>query len=268
MSCKYPVITLLTDFGIKDAYVSTMKGIILQICPAVKIIDVSHNIPRHNVIYGSFLLLGASPYFPSGTIHVAVVDPGVGTARRRIVIQGRHSFYVGPDNGILSLSARKEGIKLAVEVREKRFMLPQISNTFEGRDVFAPISAYLARGTEIQEFGPEIKDLEELTLKEAIFSEEKILGEILHIDTFKNIITNIPKNLLNEAKITENTLLRVSVGKNSQLMRFCKAYGEVPAKMPLIIIGSSDFLEIAVNQGSASILFKAKIGDDVIVVPY
>lgn len=263
LSRKHPVITLLTDFGTKDAYVSAMKGVILRLCPEAKIIDVSHDVPRHDVKYGSFLLLEASYYFPIGTIHVAVVDPDVGTARRRIVVQGKRSFYVGPDNGILSLAVGREGIRMAVDAREKRFMLPRISRTFEGRDVFAPISAYLARGTEIREFGPEISDLIKLPLKDVRVAKGKISGEVLHIDVFGNIVTNIPKNLLKKAEITVNTLLRVSVGNNSHLMRFCRAYGEVSVAMPLVIIGSGDFLEVSVNQGSAEALFNTRVGDAV-----
>lgn len=263
MGSKYHIITLLTDFGTRDAYVSAIKGVILQLCPEAKIVDISHDVPTYDVKYGAFLLFQASSYFPEGTIHMAVVDPGVGTTRRRIIVQGRRSFYVGPDNGVLSLAAEREGIVRTVEVREKKFMLPQVSNTFEGRDVFAPISAYLAKGVNIAEFGPEINGFIKLPLKDAKVVDGKIIGEVLHIDGFGNIVTNIQKNLLEEAKILEDASLKVLVDKHSRIMRFCRAYGEVSASVPLMIIGSSGFLEFSVNQGSAKELFKARVGDAV-----
>ena len=261
MEKDYPIITLLTDFGTRDAYVSAMKGVMLRMCPTARIVDVSHDVPKYDIKYGALLLLQAAPYFPEGTIHVTVIDPSVGTARRRIIVQGRRSLYVGPDNGVLLLAAEREGVMKAVEVKEERFMLPYVSKTFEGRDVFAPVSAYLASGVKIDEFGPEIHNLVKLSFIEPKIADGKIVGEILHIDSFGNIVTNIQRDLLDNARIVEGIPLKVMVGKHSNVMIFCRAYGEVSAGMPLIIVGSSGFLEVSVNQGSARELFKAKVGD-------
>ena len=150
------VISLLTDFGFKDAYVGTMKGIILRICPTATLVDISHDLSKYDILEGAYNLAQASPYFPEGTIHLAVVDPGVGTTRRRLIIKGSRCLYVGPDNGILSLAAKIEGVVKVVEIRNEAYMLQHFSRTFEGRDVFAPAAAHLANGVNIDEFGPKI----------------------------------------------------------------------------------------------------------------
>jgi hypothetical protein len=207
---SYPIITLLTDFGTKDAFVGVMKGIMLGICPEAKIVDVSHEVPKYNVKYGAFLLSQVAPYFPEGTVHVAVIDPGVGTSRRRIILRGRWGVYVGPDNGVFSLVIEKEGIVNAVEIRDKRFMLPHVSSTFEGRDVFAPVSAYLAKGVKVEEFGPEVHDLIRFPMVKVETIDETVIGEIIHIDSFGNIITNIQRDSLKDRKIVEGASLKIT----------------------------------------------------------
>lgn len=257
------IITLLTDFGIRDAYVGAMKGIILSICPTVEIIDVSHEVPRHDIRRGAFLLSQVSPYFPKGTIHLVVIDPGVGTARRRIVVEGKRCLYVGPDNGVLLLAANAEGIEKAVEIKRERFMLSNPSTTFEGRDIFAPVAAYLAKGITIEDLGPKIQGFVELFFAEPTVKEDRIFGEVIHIDWFGNIVTNISRRMLENFKVVEGVYLEVHLSGLSKVMRLCKAYEEVPVKFPLIIIGSSDFLEVSVNQGSAVERFKTVVGSKI-----
>jgi len=140
-----PIVTLLTDFGLKDPYVAEMKAVILSICPEAWIVDVSHMVKKFDVRMGAFILAQAAPYFPAGTVHVAVVDPGVGTERRPIIVEAKRSFYVGPDNGVLMLSAKREGILHIYEIKNRKYMLQKISRTFHGRDVFSPVAAHLAR---------------------------------------------------------------------------------------------------------------------------
>ncbi|MFQ6077455.1 MAG: S-adenosyl-l-methionine hydroxide adenosyltransferase family protein [Candidatus Bathyarchaeia archaeon] len=260
-SLPHPIITLLTDFGTKDAYVAAMKGAILQICPEARVVDISHAVNKFDIRHGAFLLAQASPYFPDGTIHVAVVDPGVGTERRRIIIQGRRSRYVGPDNGVLLMAARREGIERAVEITNPRYMLPNPSRTFEGRDIFAPASAYLAMGTDLDEFGGEVQDLVQPPFVEARVRRGKVVGEVIHIDGFGNVITNISELLLRGMGVAEGTSIGVRLGERVEALRFCGAYGEAPVGVPILVIGSSSLLEVSVNQGDASVLFKASAGD-------
>lgn len=261
MDKKYSLITLITDFGTKDAFVGTMKGVILSICPDVEIVDISHEVPKYNIRYGAFLLSQVAPYYPEGTIHMVVIDPGVGISRRRIIVKGEHCLYVGPDNGVFSFVMEKERVVKAVEITDKRFMLPPVSSTFEGRDVFAPVAAYLAKGVKLEEFGSEIQDLVRLPIARVETIDETITGEIIHIDSFGNIVTNIQRDSLNESKIVEGSFLKITTEKGSNVVAFCKTYSEVPTGELLTIIGSCGFLEIAVNQGSAEALLKTEIGN-------
>jgi len=211
------IITLLTDFGSQDAYVSSMKGVILGIYPEAVIVDISHNVRKFDVRQGAFLLHQAAAYFPKGTIHMAVIDPGVGTDRRRIIIKGKRCLFVGPDNGVLSLAVQREGFVKGVEIREKRFMLPNPSTTFDGRDVFAPASAHLACGVV----------------------------------------------LLSSFNVVEGEVFQVKVAKDCARMTFSRTYGNVPVGTPVMVVGSGDFVEISVNRGDASDLFKAAVGSQI-----
>jgi len=262
-----PIITLLTDFGLGDAYVGAMKGVILSVCPSARIIDLSHEVPRHDVRHGAFLLSQAAPYFPEGTIHTVVIDPGVGTDRRRVVIEGRRCLYVGPDNGVLMLAVGSEGFIRAVEAKEARFMRSEPSKTFEGRDVFAPLAAHLANGVGIEEFGPEIHDLVRLPLPEPEIREERVIGEVIYIDGFGNLVTNIGGALLKRLSAGAGMILKTRIEREERELPFCKTYGDVSPGVTLLIIGSSGFVEISVNMGSARELFGAKVGDKVELCP-
>lgn len=255
------IVSLLTDFGAKDAYVGAMKGVIMGICPSITLVDISHEVEKHNVLQGAFLLSQASPYFPEGSIHLAVVDPGVGTARRRIIVQGSRCLYVGPDNGILSLAVKREGVVKVLEIKNEEFMLPHPSRTFEGRDVFAPVAAYLAKGVNIDEFGTEIRSFISLSITEPEKRGGELHGEVIYIDGFGNITTNISEDILRE--VTYGASIEVTIGRVSKAGPFCRTYGEVLAGSPLLTLGSSGLLEVAVNSGSAERLFKAKVGSRV-----
>ena len=152
------MITLTSDFGLKDPYVAEMKGVILTINPNATIVDITHGVEKFNIRMGAFMLASAAPYFPKGTVHLAVVDPGVGTERRAILVQTKQGFFVGPDNGVLMLAAQNQGIEHTYELTNPKFMLPQVSSTFHGRDIFAPAAAYLDISVKPSEFGPEIND--------------------------------------------------------------------------------------------------------------
>ena len=255
------IITLTTDFGLKDPYVAEMKAAILSICPTAIIVDVTHEIEKFNVRAGAFVLASASTYFPKGTIHVAVVDPGVGTKRRCILVETGQGYFVGPDNGLLMLAAEKQGVKSIHEVSNPKFMLPRVSSTFHGRDIFAPAAAHLANGTSLSDFGPEIRDAVKPEFAKVTRSKGMLIGEVLHVDGFGNVITNV-----NEQDITqlhaEDWIIAKLPNCNLRL-RFGKTYAEAKPKEALALIGSHGYVEFAVNQGNAAETFQTKAGDKV-----
>lgn len=262
---KRPIITLLSDFGLRDSYVAEMKAVILSISPNAHIVDISHEVRKFDVRMGAFLLARAAPFFPKGTVHVAIVDPGVGTERRPIIVETERSFYVGPDNGLLMLSAQRENVRHVYVVENRKYMLKSISRTFHGRDIFAPAAAYLTRGVPPSEMGSEIFDPIMPSFARPKVLDRSIRGEIIHIDDFGNLITNITYSDLKLLGIKESGNLLVELGKEKMLLRLCKAYGEAEIGMPLAIIGSCNFLEIAVNQGNASKFFGVKDGEGIII---
>ncbi|MEM3769800.1 MAG: SAM-dependent chlorinase/fluorinase [Candidatus Bathyarchaeia archaeon] len=258
-----PLITLTTDFGLADPYVAEIKAVILGINPSVEVVDISHQIEKFNIRMGAYVLASAAPYFPKGTIHIAVIDPGVGTKRKPILIETEISFFIGPDNGVLALAAEKQGIRHIYEITNPKYMLPKVSTTFHGRDIFAPAAAYLSKGVSPSEFGPEIHEIVKPQFAKIFRKGSTLVGEIIHVDNFGNIITNFTTRELESLRTRES--LNIKIGKTTYRLKLCKAYAEVSAKKPLAIIGSHDFLEISVNQGNAAETFKAKAGDKVIL---
>ena len=256
-----PIITLTTDLGLKDPYVAEMKAVILRICPNATIIDISHEIEKFNIRMGAYFLASASPYFPRNTIHVTVVDPGVGTKRRPLFIQTRQGFYVGPDNGVLALAAKTQGMKHIYEISNRKLMMPKISSTFHGRDILAPAAAHLANGTSPKKFGPEIDKIATPRFAKIIKEQDKLVGEVIHIDSFGNIITNFGQEELKSMNIKDAVNVKL---KNIKIkLKFCKSYAEVEPQNPLAIIGSHNFLEFSVNQGNAAQTFKIKMGEKI-----
>ena len=256
------MITLTSDFGLKDPYVAEMKGVILTINPKAAIIDITHDIEKFNIRMAAFILAWATPYFPEGTVHLAIVDPGVGTQRRAIIIKTRKSFFVGPDNGILILAAQSQGIEQAYQLTNPKLMLHRISSTFHGRDIFAPAAAHLEKGVQPTEFGPKIEDLIKPEFSEVKQRSGSLIGEILHIDAFGNLITNIT-----EKEIVQDQIKKVNIELPliSLKLTFGKAYAQAKPKEPIILIGSHGFLEIALNQGDAAKKFHVKPGDKIAV---
>jgi len=259
-----PLITLLSDFGLKDPYVAEMKAVILTICPEAKIVDISHSIEKFNIRMGAFVLASATRYFPKGSIHVAVVDPGVGTRRRAVLVETRQAFLIGPDNGLLMLAAQRDEIKHVYSITNTKLMLRRVSSTFHGRDVFAPAAAHLANGTSPSYFGRRIKDYVVPTYAAPLLQAESIMGEILHVDSFGNVITSIMGTELEKAGLKPKELSICLKGKWFRA-NLCDAYGNVAPKSVLALTGSHDFLEIAVNQGNAAKMLNAKAGDGVVV---
>lgn len=256
---RHRVITLTTDFGLRDPYVAEMKAVILSICPKVTIVDISHQVEKFNIRMGAYVLASASPYFPKDTIHIAVVDPRVGTKRRSLCIATERGFWVGPDNGVLALAAKTNRIERIYEITNPKLMLPKVSNTFHGRDVFSPAAAHLANGISPSELGPETSRMTIPDFAKFVKKKDRLVGEVIHVDDFGNIVTNIPEKALVGLKTGKD--VRVKVRNATSTMKFCRTYAEVEAKKPLALVGSHSFLEISINQGNASRVFKVNDGD-------
>jgi S-adenosyl-L-methionine hydrolase (adenosine-forming) len=256
------MITLTSDFGYEDPYVAEMKGVILSINPNAKIIDITHGVEKFNIRMGAFMLSSAAPYFIRGTVHLAVVDPSVGTERRAILVQTKKGFFIGPDNGILMLAAQYQVIEHIYELTNPKFMLSKVSYTFHGRDIFAPAAAHLDIGVKLSEFGPEINDPVEPEFASVKRKNGSLIGEVLHIDGFGNLITNISSR-----EIAQSKRANIKLQNLSQNLAFGKTYAQAKPQQPLVLIGSHGFLEIAVNQGNAAAKFHVAVGDRIEVLP-
>lgn len=251
------IITLLTDFGLQDNFVGVMKGVILNVNPKAQIIDISHNVTPHSIFEGAFLLANSYKFFPKKTLHLAVVDPGVGSKRKPILVTTEDYFFIAPDNGILSLALRNEKIKKITHLTNKRFFLKPLSDTFHGRDIFAPVAAYLSLGRRIEDFGRSIKEIEGLKLPEVKFNKNFLIGEIIYIDRFGNLVTNITKGAFNDFIGKRNFVIEL---KGILIDKVSCSYSEAGRNSALATWDSFSYLEIAVNQGSAKEFFSAKIG--------
>lgn len=257
-----PIITLTTDFGLRDSYVAEMKAVILGIVRDATIIDITHDVEKFNVRMGAYILASASRYFPNGTIHVAVVDPTVGTERRALLVQTDRDFLIGPDNGILTWALGKRRIEHVYEITNAQYIL-QKSATFHGRDVFAPAAAHLALGAPPREFGPEVQKIVTPKFAHAIRKKDGLAGEVIHIDSFGNIITNFDREDLKKTE-TDSTV-SVELKRVKLKLMLCEFYAKPSRKELLAVIGSHGFLEIGINQGNAAKCLKAKIGDRVML---
>ena len=250
------IITLLTDFGIRDAFVGIMKGVMLGIAPAAQLVDLSHAVPPQDIRTGALILRSAVSFFPPGTVHVAVVDPGVGSQRRAVVIETRDAFFVGPDNGLLSLAAPPESVVRAIHLSNPQYFLPRLSQTFHGRDIFAPVAAHLARGVPPEVLGPTIPTIEQLSLPAVERTDTQLTGSVIAIDHFGNLVTNITEtDLLPFPRET----LWVSIGP-VQIRGLVVTYADVSLGTVAALINSWGMLEIAVRNGSAAQQFRTPIG--------
>lgn len=258
-----PVISLTTDFG--DLYPASMKAVILGINPEVQIIDITHSIRQAGIREGAFALYSLVQYFPEGTIHIGVVDPGVGTSRRALAIKagcaGEEQFFVGPDNGLLIPAARRLGEIEVYEITNPELMLKsRISATFHGRDIFAPVGAHISKGIPVEDTGPRISDFVNLDFENFGIDGPFLIGEVIFADSFGNIITNIPQEV-----VFKFSIFGSQIEVNGRRVSFVQTYGFVGQEAPLALIGSHGFLEIAVNKGNAALRFGLKSGDQVII---
>ena len=258
------IITLLTDFGIASTYPAQMKGVILERCPSARLVDLSHEVPRHDVRTAAFMLASAVRAFPEGTIHVAVVDPQVGSARRVLAAELAGQMYLAPDNGLLTVVlggkiGRGKGAGRVVSVEDRSLFRSDVSSTFHGRDIFAPVGAALACGTALEDLGPEIESIQRLDVPTPRREAGSVRGEVLYVDPFGNLVTNVIAG-----EWTESELARVVVYVGGAVIRgLSRAYSDVAAGMLLAYVGSAGFLEVAVNRQSAASRLAADVGTPV-----
>jgi S-adenosylmethionine hydrolase len=262
------IITLLTDFGVESTYPSQMKGVILGRQPEARLVDLTHGVPSHDVRTAAFMLAAAVPAFPEETVHLTVVDPGVGGTRRVLAAKANGHLHVAPDNGILTLVAQGRrlfgpdaGPAAVVAVEDETHYRRDVSSTFHGRDVFAPLAAALAGGVDLDSLGPRIDDFERVDLPLPERDGGTIRGRVLYVDPFGNLVTNIAGTML-EARDGSRMEIRAS---GAVIRGLCRAYCDVPPGILLAYIGSAGLLEVAVNQQSAAVRLAAVIGTAVTV---
>jgi len=269
------IITLTTDFGLADGFVGTMKGVILSINPNATIVDITHDIAPQNVEQGGFLFANAVKYFPADTIHVVVVDPGVGSARRAIVLKAGETVFVAPDNGVLSLAIDNRRLEMgdsishlqspvqAVHLTKPSYWLPRVSNTFHGRDIFAPVAAHLSLGVPLQALGDPIEDWVRLSSCAAAFrAGNEIVGRVVHIDRFGNAITNVSAEML---VAMDRTRINVRIA-GRQVHGIKGTYADAAIGQMIALIGSARQLEVALRDGNAAAALGSRIGDEVILM--
>ena len=257
---RRPIITLTTDFGLSDHYAGTMKGVILGICPQAEIVDLSHQVGAYEVMEGAFLVAQAYRYFPRGTVHVVVIDPGVGTARRPILAEAAGQRFVAPDNGVLSMMYAREKPKVRWITAERYFLKP-VSQTFHGRDIFSPVGAHVARGEDWTQAGPElpVKDLVRLNIEAARLDDRGLSGEVIATDgPFGNLVTNIYGSEFLKLGYERGQKVRFTIGQTEMTIPFVRTFNDVPLKKPLMYIDSRGHLGLAVNQGSFAATYKIK----------
>jgi len=280
MTQHTPLIALMTDFGLADAYVGTMKGVMLSICPAAQLVDLTHHVPPQDVRAGAYILFTGFRHFPPHTVFLIVVDPGVGTTRQPLAVETAHGIYVAPNNGVLSYVLPHVEVRHAVEIIEPRYALPVTSRTFHGRDIFAPAAAHLATGVPITALGPAVPELIKLDAPRLEVAPDVIRGEVIHIDHFGNVITSIGHLAWDGDRLSLTpgfggatgeplnfaaAATRVRVGE--AIIRGVRpTYGAAEPGTLLALIGSSGQLELGVNQGSAAARLGVRTGDPVELV--
>jgi hypothetical protein len=262
------VISLLTDFAASDAFVGTIKGVILAINPQATLVDVCHEVPAHDIEAGAFMLGCSYGYFPEGTIHLAVVDPGVGSGRRPIAAAAGGHIFVAPDNGLLSHVLQEQPLDRAVRISQERYRLPDVSRTFHARDIFAPAAAHLSLGVPLEELGPPATDLVRLPLPEPVELGEGMEAHVIYIDRFGNATTDLSEKRFEQWRgrlgVSE---VEIAAGQRT-IHGPVESYSGVLPGEPLAIFGSSGRLEIAVNMGNAASALGLRRGDVILLRAY
>ncbi|MCX5722956.1 MAG: SAM-dependent chlorinase/fluorinase [Nitrospirae bacterium] len=254
------LITLLTDFGDRDSFVASMKGVVLTINPQATFVDLSHHVPPHSVEAAAYLLNSCYRDFPKGTVHVAVVDPGVGSARRALIAKSERYFFLAPDNGLLTYILAGNPEMEVREIENKDYRLPSAGHTFDGRDLFAPAAAWLTKQQSFESFGRLVTDCKTFTIAMPTWECKALLGEIVHVDRFGNLISNLTQQHLEEVRaVTKHQQLSIRIGKQA-IAGLVASYSEGAEGQPYALINSDGKLEIFVKEASAEDLLKAGRG--------
>ncbi len=256
---KMSIIALLTDFGLKDNFVGVMKGVIYKINPETKIVDLCHNIKPQDIKEAMFILKNSYRYFPEGTIFTVVVDPQVGSERKALIIKTKEYFFVAPDNGVLSF-LQKDEIEKIIQITQEKYFLKPVSNTFHGRDIFGPVSAYISKGEKLENFGHEIKEITSIKFPEPIIKKNCLIGEVIYIDRFGNLITNIDEKIFNN--FVKNHKFEIQV-KNHRIKKLSLSYTESKNKKPIALFNSFNSLEISIYQTNTSKHLNIKEGAEI-----
>ena len=254
-----PTVVFMTDFGVVDDSVALCKGVMYGITPNLRIVDLTHQVNAFSIRDGARFLFGATPYFPAGTVFVVVVDPGVGSSRKPVVVKSkRGQFFVLPDNGLMTMVEDRDGIDAMREITNADWMVgAKISSTFHGRDIFSPVGAHIARGDDWTQVGPPVKELVRLNLKPAIVDEKGLTGEVIALDgPFGNIITNISTDDFLKLGYQRGDTLQVTVAGHVVEMPFVKTFSDVPLNKPLLFIDSRGRASFALNQSSFAATYK------------
>lgn len=244
-----PTVAFLSDFGTRDHYAGTLKAVVLSVCPEATLVDIGHEIPAHDVVAGALELAACYRYFPVGTIFLVVVDPGVGSSRRGIAADTGDYKFVAPDNGVLSAVFRESPPRKVVELTERKYARPTVSRTFEGRDRFAPAAGWLAKGVALVSLGKAIANFHIIDLPRAVVTGKELTGEVVRVDRFGNLITNIDRRTFEQ--FANGGTIAVTIGARD-IPRIVATYAEAPAGELCALFGSTDHLEIAVNAGDAA----------------
>lgn len=260
MKARGPIVTLLTDFGLEDYYVGVMKGVIWGLNPQVLLVDLCHRVPAQDLKAAAFLLEASWSYFPAGTIHVAVVDPGVGTARRLLAARLAGHYFLAPDNGLLSWIFAVQAPEQVVSLENAAYWRPQPAATFHGRDILAPVAGHLSLGVPLRNFGPPLQEWGRLSRPQPQWGEDAALGEIIYIDHFGNLVTNIKGAALESWR--RGRPVQLTLGQRL-INRFGYTYEEAGPGELLALVGSHGYLEVAANRGSAAELLDLSIGSPV-----
>ena len=247
-----PLITLLTDFGTKDHFVSSMKGVILRIHPQLSIIDLSHDITAHRIDEAAHFMQSCYRCFPDGTVHLVVVDPGVGTCRRALVVQAGRQYFLAPDNGVLTSVLAEHPQAEIREIKDFQHRLQPQGSTFEGRDLFAPAAAWLAKGMVFESFGPPVDIPVRIPVHEPVWRGAQLVGEIVSVDRFGNLISNITRRHMEEARVViGGRSLQIHIS-TYRVERLVGCYSEGDTGRPFALINSNGLVEIFVKEGSAA----------------
>jgi S-adenosylmethionine hydrolase len=244
-----PTIALVTDFGTRDHYAGTMKGVVLTICPEATLVDVTHDLPPHDVLAGALELAASYKYFPAGSVFLVVVDPGVGSARHGIAAEAGGYRFVAPDNGVLSLVFKDTPPKRVVELTERKYARPTVSRTFEGRDRFAPAAAWLAKGIDLSALGRPLTTWQTLAVAEPVVADSEVAGEVLRVDRFGNLVTNIDRRTFD--RFAGGGGIEIAAGPHI-VGKVVATYAEADPGAICALFGSTECLEIALNGGSAA----------------